>query len=76
MKAVRLKTVDMDYRIHKQAFLNLAVKAEKKVGKRKSRLVYTKFKKFYDYEKEIRQALGEKRPASRFQGIEKLLRKD
>ncbi len=77
MKAVRLKAVDMDYRIHKQAFLNLAVKAEKKVGKRKSRPVYTKFKKFYDYEKEIRQALGEKRPAdSRFQGIEKLLRKN
>lgn len=66
----------MDYRLHKQAFLNFAVKAEKKVGKRKSRPVYTKFRKFYDYEKEIRQAMGEKRLTGRFQGLEKLLRKE
>ena len=53
MDAVRLKQVDMDYRNHLQAFLNFSVKAEKKAGKNKSKPVYSRFKKFYDYEKEI-----------------------
>lgn len=53
MDAIRLKQVDMDYRNHLQAFLNFSVKAEKKAGKNKSKPVYSRFKKFYDYEKEI-----------------------
>ena len=53
MDAVRLKQVDMDYRNHLQAFLNFSVKAEKKAGKNKSKPVYSRFKKFYDYEKEV-----------------------
>ena len=53
MEAVRLREVDKDYRNHLQAFLNLAVKAEKKVGKNKTNQVYQRFRKFFDYEKEV-----------------------
>lgn len=73
MQAVRLKQVDMDYRVHQQAFLNFAVRAEKKSGK-KSKPVYTKFKKFYDYEAEVKKATRKKKK-SRFDGIGKLLNK-
>ena len=74
MEAVRLKQVDKDYRNHLQAFLNFAVKAEKKTGK-KSKPIYDKFKLFYDYEAEqgkVRNSSGSK---SRFSGIGKLLNK-
>lgn len=74
MEAVRLKQVDMDYRNHLQAFLNYAVKAEKKSGK-KSKPVYTKFKKFYDYEAELEKAKNKKDKKSRFAGIGRLLNK-
>lgn len=74
MEAVRLKQVDMDYRNHLQAFLNFAVKAEKKSGKG-SKPVFTKFKKFYDYEREIEKVQKKKSEKSRFSGIGKLLNK-
>jgi hypothetical protein len=73
MEAVRLKQVDMDYRNHLQAFLNFAVKAEKKSGK-KSVPVYRDFKRFYDYEKAQKRATN-KQEKSRFAGIGKLLKK-
>ena len=73
MQAVRLKQVDIDYRNHLQAFLNFAVKAEKKSGK-KSKPIYTRFKKFYNYEKEIEKARG-KSGDNRFSGIGSLLKK-
>lgn len=75
MEAVRLKQVDMDYRNHLQAYLNFAVKAEKKVGKNKSRPKFSKFKLFYDYEKEIRKATKKGSGKSRFSGIGKFLSK-
>ena len=74
MQGVRLKQVDQDYRNHLQAFLNFVVKAEKRVGKNKSKPVYSKFKQFYDYEKEINIAKGEQKK-SRFEGISKFLKK-
>lgn len=74
MEAVRLKQVDLDYRNHLQAFLNFAVKAEKKTGKHKSKPVYSKFKRFYDYEKEIEKAKNKGGEKSRFSGIGKLLK--
>lgn len=74
MEAVRLKQVDMDYRNHLQAFLNYAVKAEKKSGK-KSKPVFDKFKKFYDYESEVEKARGQKEKKSKFAGIGRLLNK-
>jgi hypothetical protein len=74
MQAVRLKQVDMDYRNHLQAYLNFAVKAEKKSGK-KSKPVYTKFKRFYDYEKELAKVTNKSSDKSRFSGIGRLLNK-
>lgn len=74
MQAVRLKQVDMDYRNHLQAFLNFQAKAEKKVGKGKSRPVFRKFKQFYDYEAEIEKINGSEKK-SRFAGIGKFLNK-
>lgn len=75
MESVRLKNVDKDYRNHLQAFLNFAVKAERKVGKNKSKPVYTKFKRFYDYEKEIQKVTNKSIEKSRFSGIGRLLKK-
>ena len=74
MEAVQLKEVDADYRNHLQAFLNFAVKAEKKTGKNKSKPVYRKFKQFYNYEAEQRKITKTNKP-SRFAGISKLLKK-
>lgn len=75
MEAVKLKHVDMDYRNHLQAFLNFAVKAENKVGKNKSRPRFTKFKQFYDYEKELEKVKGKGKEESRFAGIGRFLKK-
>lgn len=74
MEAAELKQVDEDYRNHLQAFLNFAVKAEKKTGKNKSKPVYRKFKQFYNYEAELRK-ITKKEQKSRFSGIGKLLKK-
>ena len=74
MKAVQLKQVDTDYRNHLQAFLNFSVQAEKKSGK-KSKPVYNKFEKFYDYEKEIAEVEKKRDEKSKFSGIGKLLKK-
>lgn len=76
MEAVRLKQIDMDYRNHLQAFLNFAVKAKKKTGKNKSKPVYSKFTRFYDYEKEIEKATRKGGEKSRFSGVGKFLRRE
>lgn len=74
MEAVRYKWVDMDYRTHQQAFLNFAVKAEKKSGK-KSKPVYDKFKKFYDYDKAVKEISKKESKSERFAGIGKFFKK-
>ena len=76
MEALQLKQVDMNYRNHLQAYLNFAVKAEKKVGKNKSRPVYSKFSKFFDYEKEVEKVTKKGNRKSRFSGIGRLLKKE
>lgn len=69
--------VDDDYRVHWQAFLNFAVKAKRKVGKRKERPVYSSFDKFFDYDKELKKAKSTAvRKKEKFSGIGKLLRKE
>lgn len=74
MEAANLKQVDADYRNHLQAFLNFAVKAEKKSGKNKTKPVYRKFKQFYNYEEEQRK-ITKKEKTSRFSGIGRILKK-
>ena len=75
IEAVRLKQIDQDYRNHLQAFLNFAVKAEKNTGKGKSRPVYSKFKQFYNYEKEVEKVTNKSNEKSRFSGLSKFLKK-
>ena len=75
MEAVRLKQVDMDYRNHLQAYLNFAVRAEKKAGKGKSKPVFSSFKKFFDYQKKLAEVQKKDKKKSRFAGIGKLLNK-
>lgn len=75
MEAVRLKEVDKDYRNHLQAFLNFAVKAEKKIGKGTTRPVYQRFRKFYDYEKEVEKVKNRKKKQERLSIIGKMMRK-
>lgn len=75
MQAARLRQVDADYRNHLQAFLNFAVRAEKKTGKNKSQPVYRRFRRFYDYEKELEKVQKPKAQKSRFAGIRELLKK-
>ena len=65
----------MDYRNHLQAFLNFSVKAEKKAGKNKRKPVYSRFKKFYDYEKELEKVRA-KPGKSRFSGIGQFLKRE
>lgn len=75
MEAVQLREVDKDYRNHLQAFLNFAVKAERKAGKNKTRPVYSRFEKFFDYEKAIRKVTRKEKKKDRFEGIGKYLPK-
>ena len=72
MEAVKLQQIDKDYRNHLQAFLNYSVKAQKKIGRNKTRPIFTKFQKFYDYEKELEKARGTVK--SRFAEASKFLR--
>lgn len=74
IQAVKLKEVDKDYRNHLQAFLNYAAKAQKKAGKGKTKPVYSRFNKFYNYEKAQREARNIEAKESRFSGIGKLLK--
>lgn len=73
MKAVRLRQFDLDYRNHAQAYLNFAVTAKRKSGK-KEKPVYTRFRKFFDYEKMQKRAMyGQER---KLKGLEEILRKE
>ena len=75
MQGVRLKQVDTHYKLHLQAWLTFAAKAEKKSGK-KTVPVYKRFEQFYDYEKELKKAHEiTNEETSRFSGIGKLLKK-
>ena len=55
MEALELKMLDESAHEHRQAFLNFAVKAEKKAGKGKTKPVYRRFRQFFDFDKELRR---------------------
>ena len=77
MDALDLRMLDQNLHEHRQAFLNFAVQAEKKVGKNKRRPVYRKFIDFFDYDaelKKMKQRRAQKKK-TRFAGIGKLLKK-
>ena len=73
MEAVRLRQLDKNYWTHLLAWLTFAAKAEKKAGKGKTKPVYNKFKKFFDYEKEL--AKVKQGNNAKFSGIGKYLKK-
>lgn len=75
MEALQLRTVDMDYRNHLQAFLNFSVQAKRKAGKNKEKPVYSTFRKFYDYGRELDKARKKKKPDKRFAGIGRILKR-
>lgn len=54
MHAFRLAQIDKEYDMHLQAWLNHQVTLTKEQGK-KQVPVYTSFKDFYDYEKNIKE---------------------
>lgn len=69
MDAAKLKNVDLDYRDHLQAYLNVVAQSTKKSGK-KIKPVYTTFDKFYDYQSEIDKAIGkQKQKPDRFTNL-------
>lgn len=76
MEAVQLREVDKDYRNHLQAFLNFAVKAERKAGRYKTKPVYQYFKKFYDRDKAIKAVRSGRKAKvkDRYAGIDKYLK--
>lgn len=58
MKAQQLKEFDLMYHLHLMAFKNFQVKAMRKVGKGKSKPVYSTFDKFFNYDKLLNKILG------------------
>ncbi len=74
MKAAQLRQVDENYKIHLNAWLTFAAKAQKKSGKG-SRPVYSKFERFFDYKKELAKVEQNNEEKSRFKNIGKLLKK-
>jgi len=77
MEALNLQMVDRAYHQHMQAFLNYQVQGQKSAGKGKTRPVYSRFEKFFDYEKALEKVTQkeESKPKERFTGIGKLLQK-
>lgn len=59
MRAYRLKTVDDEYKIYLQAWVNREIKAEKRKGKTRSEPVYKRFEDFFNYGDRLKNVLGE-----------------
>lgn len=74
MKAQRLANVDRDFWAHWQAYLSFMATGTKKSGK-KAVPVYSNFRKFFDYDRELSKAESKPRKASRFEGIGKVIKK-
>ena len=76
LAALELRMLDQNFYEHRQAFLNFAVQAEKKVGKGKTKPVYRRFQQFFDYDEELENLKDRrKKKKNRFSGIGKLLQK-
>lgn len=72
MKSKKLQIVDKHYELHLQAYLNMAASARKQVGK-KIKPVYTKFDKFFDYQKQLDRVMGIKKK-SKFDGLAQFIK--
>lgn len=56
MQAHRLRQIDEALRLHEMAWLNREIHAEKPAGKHRTKPVYTRFEKFFDYAARLREA--------------------
>ena len=72
MQAHNLKQVDKALELHMAAWLHIQAGAMKQSGKRQVP-VYRKFKDFYDYDKALNEARGEKEP-SKFDNLSRHLK--
>lgn len=72
MKSKELQIVDKQYEIHLQAYLNMSAQARRRVGK-KMKPVYTKFDKFFDYQKQLDRVMGIKKK-SKFDGLAQFIK--
>lgn len=75
VEAQNYKNIDMEYKLHKLAFLNFQVKGMKKAGKGKERPIYRTFKSFFDYEKLISR-LEHREDDERFRELSKHIKKE
>ena len=74
MKAVRLKAVDDDFRVHELAYLGREIQATK--GQRSPKPVYRTFHSFYDYENELKKAEAADKPKkNRFSELSKAIQR-
>ena len=72
MEALELRMLDESLHEHRQAFLNFAVKAEKKAGKGKTKPVYKRFRQFFDFDKELKKMKNRRKPSKYNRAIKKL----
>ena len=72
MKSKELRIVDKQYELHLQAYLNMAAQARRRAGK-KIKPVYTKFDKFFDYQKQLDRVMGIKMK-SKFDGLAQFIK--
>lgn len=72
MKSKELQIVDKQYEIHLQAYLNMSAQARRRAGK-KIKPVYTKFDKFFDYQKQLDRVMGIKKK-SKFDGLAQFIK--
>ena len=73
MEAAELRGIDRDYRNHLQAWLNFVVRSEKRSGKNKTKPVYNKFEKFFNYENALKRT--KKQAKSKLPNMDKFLKK-
>ena len=58
MEAYRLQQVDQEFVLHRMAWLNREITAQKKAGKNKTKPYFDSFKKFFDYKRLEDEARG------------------
>ena len=76
-RAKNLQLIDEDYRLHKQAWLNIQAGAQKEKGTGKARRVvpvYKRFRDFYDYEQALIEAGALKPKPSKFEALSRHLK--
>lgn len=76
VRAENLKQVDTDYRVHQLAWLCKLAGAEKRAGKNKTKAVYDKFSKFYNYDEALAKVQNRKSEDDNciFKGYDRYLR--